>query len=54
MSVSRIIIFIVGAALTIYGAYWMIQSFPNIVNVLMGIVLLVVGVLLLTGKLITL
>lgn len=54
MSISRIFIFIIGAVLALTGLYLIIQNMHDLYSLIVGGVLLVVGVVLLSGRILTL
>ncbi len=54
MSVSRIIIFIIGAVLALVGMFLIIQNIHDIYSLIVGGIFLVVGIVLLSARVLTL
>ncbi|HLG40292.1 MAG TPA: hypothetical protein VI461_11520 [Chitinophagaceae bacterium] len=54
MSLSRVMIFIIGCVLALFGLFMVIQHYNEIQALVIGLVLIVVGVVLLSGRVLTL
>ncbi len=53
MSLSRIIVFIIGAVLAIIGLFLVINNIHDIWSLVVGGIFIVVGVVLLSGRVLT-
>lgn len=54
MSLSRLIIFIIGLVLALVGLFLVINNLHDLWSLVVGGVLIVIGVVLLSGKVLTL
>lgn len=54
MSLSQLIVFIIGVVLALFGLWIVITGYTEIVRLIIGLVLIVVGVALLIHKSVTL
>lgn len=53
MSLSRIVIFAIGAVLALFGLFLVINNLHDLMSLAIGGILIVVGVVLLSGKVLT-
>lgn len=54
MSLSRLIIFAIGIILAVFGLIVVLNNWHDLVSLIIGLVLIVIGVVLLSGKVLTL
>lgn len=54
VSISRIVIFIIGLVLGITGLWLVVQHYNELQTLVVGFIMIFVGVVLLSGKLLTL
>lgn len=50
MSLTRILVFVIGAVLAIVGLYLVVQNLHDVWNLVVGAILIIVGVVILSGK----
>lgn len=53
MSLSRIVVFIIGAVLAVVGLFLVVNNLHDLWSLAVGAILIVVGVVLLSGKVLT-
>lgn len=54
MSLTRIVVFIIGLVLAIVGLFMVVQSPHDLWNLVIGLILVIVGVIVMSGKVLTL
>lgn len=54
MSLSRIVVFIVGTVLAVVGLFLVINNLHDLFSLVVGAILIIVGIVILSGKVFTL